>query len=163
MFTEQVIIETIDRINRNREDEYYYTIRMQKIPTKTEGKTTIGKKIEKLSTEKIQDDQEIYLPGLFPEAHMGKLTENTMIIFMGIHKPIITPITIQLIEFVHYFGCYYADGTKKGHSWRINASTKEQAEYYLDCYNKLILNQDLKFELTYTEEPISVHKCLQIS
>jgi hypothetical protein len=153
LFTEIVIIKSIDRGNRNRENEYYYTIRMQKIPINTEGQTKIKKKIELLDAKtKWDNKEEIYIPELLPEATMGKISEKTMVIFLGNHKPIITPITILIEEYVHYFGCYYADGTKKGTFWRINASTREQGKYYLRKYSNLIINFEPNYWLTYTKK-----------
>ena len=93
--------------------------------------------------------ENIYLPNLFPEDIIGKIDADKMVIFLGNHKPIITSITIKIVDIIHYFGCYYADGTKSG-SWSINGSTPEQALYYISVFNKLILNPDLNFRLVYT-------------
>ncbi|MHA2500415.1 MAG: hypothetical protein ACXAEL_12670, partial [Candidatus Hodarchaeales archaeon] len=51
---------------------------------------------------------------------------------------------------IHYFGCYYADGTKRGHGWSINASTPEQAMYYIQKYKGLVKLGKISFNLTFT-------------
>ncbi|MHA2363854.1 MAG: hypothetical protein ACXAC7_07835 [Candidatus Hodarchaeales archaeon] len=76
-----------------------------------------------------------------------------MIIFLGNHRPLMTPITILRSEFIHYIGCYYADGTKFGSGWSINASTPEQAQYYQLIYKKLVKNPSINYNLTYTKKP----------
>ena len=133
------------------------------VPRSSEARIKLVKKVEKLSsTIKEENYEDFYLPQLFPDGIMGKLHENEMIIFLGNHVPIFTPIRINLLEFIHYFGCYYADGTKKGWAWRINASTPEQAVYYVEKYNKLVVGNKLVYDLTYSKKPSDKRKQAQI-
>ena len=149
-FQEIVIINTIDRHTRNSADEQYFIIRMHELQGSTSGSMKIISKIEKMSLqESVTMKETIYIPNLFPEAVIGKIDSNKMIIFSGNHRPIITPINVNVVDIVHYFGCYYADGTKIG-SWSINGSTPEQVQYYMKVFSKLIINSDLDFRLVYT-------------
>jgi hypothetical protein len=53
-------------------------------------------------------------------------------------------------EIVYYLGCYFADGTKKGHAWGIVASTFEQSRFYKRLYNRLVSNSQLKSYISVT-------------
>lgn len=152
VFKEIVIVSTTDRSDdENRADEYSFTMRLQDVPTATAAKARIVKKITRiLPDEEPSTEEQIYLPNLFPDAIMGKNDAQSMIIFLGRHVPIITPIRISLPDIIHYFGCYYADGTKRGHGWSINASTPEQARYYIKNYNSLNSQPKLAYQLTFT-------------
>ncbi len=157
VYREIIIITELDR--KDRTNEYYFTIRLQEIPTGIPTLVRFTKKVERLRPDRFQGDNEtLYLPNLFPDAAIGKIDSDKMIIFLGRHKPIITPITIRLPDFIHYFGCYYADGTKKGHAWAINASTPEQAVYYIRQYHFLVLNDNLVYDLTFTKKQIQIEK-----
>lgn len=155
IFREVVIIGLIDRSNRSSGDEYRFTLRLSDVPRSTEARAKFVRKIEKLPSKqkKKVNYEKYYLPKLFPDGILGKVHKNEMIIFLGNHVPVFTPIQINLLDFIHYFGCYYADGTKKGWAWRINASTPEQADYYIKKYNQLVFGNSLVFELTYTMKP----------
>lgn len=153
-FKETVVITNIERKERYN-DEYYFTIRMQDLPIKIETQFKIVKKIKTINhdkNDKGKSNAMINIPSLFTDAFLGKIAENKMIIFLGNHKPIITPINIEISDIVHYFGCYYADGTKKGYGWSISASTPEQAKYYIEIYNSIVVNNKLSFNLTYTQK-----------
>jgi len=155
VFREIVLITRIDRSNRSDNDEYRLTLRLSDAPRSTDARIKLVKRVEKLpSNLKEEENYEIfYLPKLFSNAIMGKVHENEMIIFLGNHVPIFTPIVINLYEFIHYFGCFYADGTKVGPGWRTSASTPEQANYFIEKYNELIIPELLDFDLTYTRKP----------
>ena len=150
-FQEIVLINNVDRSNvTNRSDEHYFLIRFNELQGLVSGSIKIISKVDKIPLqENFIMKENIYLPNLFPEAILGKIDADKMVIFLGNHKPIITSITIKIVDIIHYFGCYYADGTKSG-SWSINGSTPEQALYYISVFNKLILNPDLNFRLVYT-------------
>ncbi|MCG3224333.1 MAG: hypothetical protein H7647_07700, partial [Candidatus Heimdallarchaeota archaeon] len=153
-FGEVVIISKTDRSKASRQDEYAFTIRMCAIPTEVRAKVKFIRKINFLSPVKPPLPEEyFYLPSLFHGAIMGKIDPNEMIIFKGNHVPIITPITIKLEEYIHYFGCYYADGTKVGPGWSTSASTPEQAIYFIEKYNELVFNDVLDFVLSYSKKP----------
>ncbi len=153
-FGEVVIISKTDRLKASRHDEYAVTIRLCAIPTKTRVKVKFTRKIEILSQSKPHLPEEyFYLPSLFHGAIIGKIDPNEMIIFKGNHVPIITPITIKLEDYIHYFGCYYADGTKVGPGWSTSASTPEQAKHYIEKYNELVFNDVLDFVISYSQKP----------
>ena len=155
IFREVVLIGMIDRSNRSSGDEYRFTLRLSDVPRSIEARAKFVRKIEKLPSKQKKEAncENYYLPQLFHDGIMGQVHENEMIIFLGNHVPVFTPIQINLLDFIHYFGCYYADGTKKGWAWRINASTPEQADYYIKKYNQLVFGNSLVFELTYTMKP----------
>ncbi|MBY9001473.1 MAG: LAGLIDADG family homing endonuclease, partial [Candidatus Heimdallarchaeota archaeon] len=153
IFREIILINRTDRSNRSDKDEYRFTLRLSDVPRSTETRMKFVKRVEKLNATKEENYENYYLPQLFPDGIMGKVHENEMIIFLGNHIPIFTPIRINLLDFVHYFGGYYFDGTKKGWSWRINASTPEQAVYYTKKYGQLILGNQLVFRLIYSKKP----------
>jgi hypothetical protein len=158
-FGEVVLISKTDRSKISRRDEYIITIRLCAIPKKVRAKVKFIRKIKVLSPVKPPLPEEyFYIPSLFHGAIMGKIDPNEMIIFKGNHVPIITPITIKLEDYIHYFGCYYADGTKVGPGWSTSASTPEQAKYYIEKYNELIFNDVLDFGLTYSQKPSDKRK-----
>ena len=160
-YREIVLISVIDRSTRTSADEYYFTLRLTDVHKAKEAKVRLLRKIEKIDAyEKKNSKKEIFLPNLFPEAIIGKIDDRQMIIFDGNHTPIITPIIINIGEFIHYFGCYHADGTKSSFGWSINASTPEQAHYYILTYKKIVLNPKLSFELSYSKKPSNVENHL---
>ncbi len=160
IFHEVILISKTNR--SNRADEFYFTIRMQKIPTEKELKFKFNKKLEILTPNMDNSSEDIiYIQNLFHDGILGKLSSERMIIFLGNHLPIITPIKIKISNLIHYFGCYYADGTKSGWGWSISASTPEQAIYYVEKYKSIVLNSDINFQLTYTQRP-SIKKNTQL-
>jgi hypothetical protein len=50
---------------------------------------------------------------------------------------------LKLSDLAFYLGAYFADGTRKGNSWAICASTFEQAKYYLKMHNFWLKTQNL--------------------
>ncbi|NVM52332.1 MAG: hypothetical protein HWN66_01430 [Candidatus Helarchaeota archaeon] len=154
IFHEVVLITKIDRSSRTAADELYFTIRIQDIPTNTKVKVKMNKKLEQLISDKNKSSEDkVYLPNLFPDGVIGKLNHEKMILFLGNHKPVVTPILLDITDLIHYFGCYYADGTKSGYGWSISASTPEQAVYYIIKYKSIISQPNLNFQLTYTLRP----------
>ncbi len=159
VFSEVIIVSKTPR--KGKRDEHHFVVRMNDVPVKRQAKVKIIEKFPIIDpqkpnqeTPKNQTMETLLLPSLFPDAVLGKIDENEMIIFLGRHKPIITPISLKISDIAHYFGCYYADGTKKGSGWSINASTPQQAKYYVAMYHSLISSDDLHFELTYTKRAI---------
>ena len=77
------------------------------------------------------------------------ISKDSIIIFK--HKvPAIITSNINYSEIAFYLGAYFADGTKKGNSWAICASTFEQAKYYLKTHNLLIRDSKPEFTISYT-------------
>ncbi|OLS32984.1 MAG: hypothetical protein HeimAB125_03260 [Candidatus Heimdallarchaeota archaeon AB_125] len=163
IFGEVILITRVDRSNRSENDEYRLTLRLSDAPRSTEARIKLIKRVEKLPHSIEEENHEnFYLPKLFPDGIMGKVHENEMIIFLGNHVPLFTPIRVNLLDFIHYFGCYYADGTKKGWAWRISASTPEQAVYYIEKYNQLICGNQLVFRVSYSKKPSDKRKKEQV-
>jgi len=82
--------------------------------------------------------------------HLSLVNKNSAIIFKGNKIPAIIPTQIKYSDIVFYLGAYFADGTKKGNSWAICASTFEQARYYLEMHNLLIKDSKPEFTISYT-------------
>lgn len=61
---------------------------------------------------------------------------------------------IHLPDLIHYFKCYYTDRVIVESGWIITASTSEQADYYFETHNKLILNAKLDFKLIYVKKSV---------
>lgn len=79
------------------------------------------------------------------------INKNSIIIFDGNKTSAIIPAKINFFDVALYLGAYFADGTKKGNSWGICASTFEQAKYYLKMHNFLVKDsQNLEFVISYT-------------
>lgn len=76
------------------------------------------------------------------------ITMEKSVVFLGRRAPIQVQHNVKLIDIAHYLGAYFADGTKKGNSWAIAASTIEQAKYYIEKHQKLI--EDSNFHSTIT-------------
>tara|TARA_Y100000310_G_scaffold337702_1_gene425451 strand:- start:1355 stop:2818 length:1464 start_codon:yes stop_codon:yes gene_type:complete len=81
----------------------------------------------------------------------GIINKKRIILFYGNSVPVIIEKDINFRDIVYYLGCYYADGTKRGNSWAICASTFEQAKYYLKKHKELVEDPKLNFELSYTD------------
>ena len=157
---EIVLVTTIDNSNRvNCASEFYFIVRMQDIPTSIEAKIKVLRKIQRVfpKGKKVTED-EFFLPDLFPDAVIAKYDSTSIIIFHGNHVPIICPIKIHLPDLIHYFKCYYTDRVLVESGWIITASTPEQADYYIEIHNKLILNAKLDFELIYVKKSGDEHE-----
>ena len=153
---EIVLVTTIDHSNRvNCASEFYFIIRMQDVPTSIEAKIKVLRRIQRVfpKKKKVPED-EIPLPDLFPDAVIAKYDSTSIIIFHGNHIPIICPMKIHLPDFIHYLKNYYTDRVKIGSGWIITALTPEQADYYFETHNKLILNAKLDFELIYVKKSV---------
>ena len=106
--------------------------------------------------EVVQDshtDEEIAISALFADGVCGLINEDQIIIFQGRHVPIITPRYVKIGDIAHYMGAYFADGTKKGHAWRIVASTPEQAVYYTAMCKLLTPEEKFTYSLVYSLKP----------
>lgn len=92
---------------------------------------------------------------IIKDLNYATLGKNTIIAFYGNRVPLLINSKVDLKGIAYYLGCYFADGTKKGNSWGICASTAEQAKYYLSMHEALINDAPLKFELTSTVQTFS--------
>jgi len=107
-------------------------------------------KIEKLPTEieKIKPSPAIL--NVLNRVHYAFIGKNLAIIFKGNKSPAIINVNVNFSDIAFYMGAYFADGTKKGNSWAICASTFEQAKYYLKMHNFLIKDSNPEFIISYT-------------
>ena len=153
IFSEYVIIRFQDRSKEPNFTDRFYFISHSNIPVETSAKLTITRRLKRLLPETEQQSHEhdlLYLYNLFPEAIIGKINESQIIIFLNKYRPLIVPIKLRIGDIIHFMGCYFADGSKTK-TWKIVASTLEQAEYYISLSKMLIQNHELDFYLSYTK------------
>ena len=81
---------------------------------------------------------------------LSQINGNELAIFDGKQKSVVIPADISYEEIALYMGAYFADGTRKGNSWGICASTSEQAKFYLKMHSMLIRDASPVFELSFT-------------
>ncbi|MCX6770461.1 MAG: hypothetical protein NTX79_00230 [Candidatus Micrarchaeota archaeon] len=81
---------------------------------------------------------------------LSQINENELAIFDGKKKSVVILADISYEEIALYIGAYFADGTRKGNSWGICASTPEQAKFYLKMHSMLIRDASPVFELSFT-------------
>lgn len=86
---------------------------------------------------------------LLRSMHYGWVSENAVVVF-GHKIPAVINPNFQYSDLAFYLGAYFADGTKKGNSWAMCASTFEQAKYYLKMHNFLIKDSKPEFTISYT-------------
>ncbi len=149
VYSEISRVYTITR--KNRHDETIANLFTPKLRELSIIRFALKRILKKPVRPKDLKEGEVFIPNLFPEAQIGLVDATSIIIFDGKAAPIITPLSIQIQDFIHYMGCYMADGTKIGPGWSINASTFQQANYYLKRYHNIVLNSDLRFNLIYTK------------
>lgn len=91
------------------------------------------------------------LKNTLKELNFAEIDNQRMIIYYGNRMPIIVNSNISIDKIPHYLGCYFADGTKKGNSWGICASTFEQAVYYKEMHEKLIQDAKIVYSISYSD------------
>ncbi len=148
---EPVIVKQLNR--SNKQDEFIAVFRNNDVEAgpadvKIQGKLEMLEQDPRRSSENM-----IYTPNLFPDGHVGKIDDETGILFKGRYTPIEVPLEINIEKTAHYMGCYFADGTKQGHAWRMSASTPEQAMYYNSICYKLLPNEEFKYNVVYSKTP----------
>jgi len=79
------------------------------------------------------------------------LEKNKVVAYYGNRVPVIIKTNFDMKKIAYYLGCFFSDGTKKGNSWGVCASTFEQAKCFLKMHKFLIKNPILNIELTYTD------------
>lgn len=107
-------------------------------------------KIEKCSREDLSENLSSVMRQLLKGIHYAFISRNSVIIFKGNKIPAIINANIYYPDIAFYSGAYFADGTRKGNSWAICASTFEQARYYLKMHEFLIKDTNPEFTLSYT-------------
>ncbi len=82
--------------------------------------------------------------------HCALLNYHSLIVFSGNKVPAVINSKFQFSDIALYLGAYFADGTKKGNSWAICASTFEQANFYWKMHKFLIKDTRPEFNISYT-------------
>jgi len=148
-YQEIVFINIVERNDRSS-DEYYFIIRNQNVPVSTNVLYKFLHKVDVVPIPNVNiENSNILTASLFPTATIGDLGED-ILVFDGNHRPVTMSKYININLYAHYFGCYYADGTKRDQAFSINASTPEQAKYYLSIMKQLIKRPTICYNLTYT-------------
>lgn len=94
-----------------------------------------------------------FLKAVLNNVNYGKINEEKVIAFYTSTRPIIISSKLKMDNnLIYYLGCYFADGTKRGTSWGITASTFEQANFYLKMHKKLIFNLHMHTYLSITSK-----------
>ncbi|MDP3698033.1 MAG: hypothetical protein Q8R47_00450 [Nanoarchaeota archaeon] len=153
---EIILIEGIvDSINHNR----LCQVKIREKQNTTEYFCTFNKEfgkkegifsIKSIVSRNKQETKNMVL-NIIKDFNYASLDKNKIVAFHGKRVPITINLNIHLKEIAYFLGCYFSDGTKKGNSWGICASTPEQARYFLQRHNFIIENPILKMELTYTD------------
>ncbi|MBI2674786.1 MAG: hypothetical protein HYX22_03595 [Candidatus Yanofskybacteria bacterium] len=73
-----------------------------------------------------------------------------LVLFQGNKVPVIVNPCVSWEKLARYLGAYFSDGTKKGNSWAITASTFLQARWYLRMHKELIKDAKPELVLVYT-------------
>jgi len=110
------------------------------------------KGIFKVKSILSKDINKINLENIISDFNYAKINENTIILYSGNMTPLIINSNFDFSEIAYYLGCYFSDGTKKGFSWALSASTFEQAEFFLKKHTYLIKNSNLNFYISVTSD-----------
>ncbi len=106
--------------------------------------------MHKLDKNKINFKHKLDFDKILKKFTFVELDKNRIMLYLGNRVPIKINITISLNKIAHYLGCFFADGTKRGNSWGICASTFEQADYFKKMHNQIIPDNNLRFSITIT-------------
>ncbi|MEK6973588.1 MAG: hypothetical protein AABW72_06160 [archaeon] len=108
--------------------------------------------LEKLQSQILKKkSNELVITKLLKGLNFARINNDKFIILEPNKQPIFLRSDIKLKDIAYYLGCYFADGTKRGNSWAIAASTLEQARFYLDMHAFLTFESVLDFTLSYTK------------
>jgi bifunctional DNA-binding transcriptional regulator/antitoxin component of YhaV-PrlF toxin-antitoxin module len=81
------------------------------------------------------------LRSILKDLNYGILNNRKIVILQHKSELHINPQIKLDDNLFYYFGCYFADGTKKN-IWAITASTFNQAKFYKEMHERLILNPE---------------------
>ncbi|MEK6867443.1 MAG: hypothetical protein AABX98_01335, partial [Nanoarchaeota archaeon] len=150
----------IRKRSKNNTEEYFAFL-----PKEFYNKKLIILTMEMVAKNHISKKKNIHFNSLLEGCTFVEKDKWNALVYFGHRVPCIINTNISLKEIAHYLGCFYADGTKRGNSWGICASTFEQAEYYIQMHSTIIKDPLLKIELVYTdplkEEKVKLRKRLQ--
>jgi len=121
-------------------------------------------KIEKQPTKTSRKELNSTIIKLLKGMYYALIGKNLVIVFKGYKVPAVINTNLKYSDIAFYLGAYFADGTRKGNSWAICASTFEQAKYYLKMHKFLIKDSKQEFTISYTNiyniEPVELKKNL---
>ncbi len=92
-----------------------------------------------------------FLKDVLKNFNFAEIDNEKVINYYGNRMPIIINSNVNINKIAYYLGCYFADGTKKGNSWGICASTFEQAVYFKEMHDRLIEDSKIVFSITYCD------------
>lgn len=142
----------IRKRSKNNTEEYFAFL-----PKEFYNKKLIISKIEKVEKNQINIQKTIPFNRILKGCTFVEKDNKSALVYLGHRVPCFINTNISLREIAHYLGCFYADGTKKGNSWGICASTFEQAKYYAKMHSVIIKDPAFKLEITYTD-PLKENK-----
>lgn len=129
---------------KRKQKEFIYYI------DKTFCDKTLLFRVEKLPQVPQNKKINLLVAKLLQDMHYAFIDNNSVIIFKGNKIPVIINTNLELPNLAFYSGAYFADGTKKGNSWAICASTFEQAKFYLKMHNLLVKDSKPELVISYT-------------
>lgn len=161
-------IVLIKGIEKNRVEEKYSKIlvnnRQKRGRTECSavfGRSFYGKEflfqIEKKTCDKRNLNVAPILKKVLKGMQYALIDDRSLIIFKGNKVPAVVNSKFKYSEIALYLGAYFADGTKKGNSWAICASTFEQANFYLKMHNFLVKDAKPEFIVSYTDRKNEKH------
>ncbi len=106
--------------------------------------------VEKLPQVPQNKKINLLVAKLLRDVYYAFIDNDSAIIFKGNKVPAIIGTNLKYSDLAFYLGAYFADGTKKGNSWAICASTFEQARYYLKMHKFLVKDSKPEFTISYT-------------
>ena len=144
---ERYIAKVRSRIKRGTE-EFYFTL----------GKNFADKFVSFSITKKLPAIKSDY------PLEICSINENEGIIFDGTY-PVRVRTNLDLNSTAFFLGAFLADGTKRGFSWGICASTPAQAKFYLTSHNSIILSPKVTWTLSFSspehEKELIIRKLIQ--
>jgi len=153
-------ITLIEGIVENQKFSLFCQVKARIKRKETEYKVTFNKNLadksgifdvkRNLSKEKQELSLNADLLKIIAPFNYAFIDKDEIILFYGNRVPVIINTKLKIDDFAYYLGAYFADGTKRGNSWGIVASTFEQANFYIEKHKNLIKNAFLVNELSFS-------------
>jgi len=131
--------------SREKEKTTEYSIAFD---SATIGKSGIFQLEDVVSRNKTTLNQE--MKEILKDFNYAQLDNERLVVFYGNRVPIIINKNIQIEKLAYYLGCYFSDGTKRGNSWGIVASTFEQANFFLEMHKSIVPDAFTLSELSFS-------------
>lgn len=122
-----------------------YIIRIPKLFSKQ----NVTFQIRKLSPHFVRSDSTL-VSYLVQGMNFAFTESRSLVVFQGHKIPSLLNANLEWIDIARYLGAYFSDGTKKGNSWAIAASTFSQGRWYLQMHKKIISDANPDFVIVYT-------------